>query len=151
MTRLPKKYDTLSAEAGGGLSGGERQRLSVARAILKNAPILILDQPTSSLDAISEEIVFSALRRLRAGRPTLVIAHRLSTVRDADQILVVDGGRIVERGTHDDLLELDGLYAELYRTQFRQQGPDSDIPEGVDPGGRDAPPGVVGRYPGGQR
>ena len=92
ISRLPKGYDTEIAEAGGGLSGGERQRLSVARAILKNAPILILDEPTSSLDAISEEIVFAALRRLRAGRTTIVIAHRLSTVRDADRILVLDGG-----------------------------------------------------------
>ena len=98
VSRLPKGYDTPIAEAGGGLSGGERQRLSVARAILKNAPILILDEPTSSLDAISEEIVFAALRRLRAGRTTIVIAHRLSTVRDADRILVLDGGRIVGAG-----------------------------------------------------
>jgi ABC-type multidrug transport system fused ATPase/permease subunit len=94
VSRLAKGYDTEIAEAGGSLSGGERQRLSVARAILKNAPILILDEPTSSLDAISEEIVFSALRRLRAGRTTIVIAHRLSTVRDADRILVLDGGKI---------------------------------------------------------
>ena len=98
VSRLPKRYDTEIAEAGGGLSGGERQRLSVARAILKNAPILILDEPTSSLDAISEEIVFAALRRLRAGRTTIVIAHRLSTVRDADRILVLDGGRIAAAG-----------------------------------------------------
>ena len=98
IARLSKGYDTEIAEAGGGLSGGERQRLSVARAIIKNAPILILDEPTSSLDAISEEIVFAALRRLRAGRTTIVIAHRLSTVRDADRILVLDGGRIVGAG-----------------------------------------------------
>src|SRR5207302_9462329 len=84
IVRLPKQYDSEIAEAGGGLSGGERQRLSRARAVIKNAPILILDEPTSSLDAISEEIVFTALRRLRTGRTTVVIAHRLSTVRDAD-------------------------------------------------------------------
>ena len=95
------------AEAGGGLSGGERQRLSVARAILKNAPILILDEPTSSLDAISEEIVFAALRRLRAGRTTIVIAHRLSTVRDADRILVLDGGQIAAQGRHEELLKIE--------------------------------------------
>ena len=93
VSRLPKGYETEIAEAGGSLSGGERQRLSVARAVLKDAPILILDEPTSSLDSISEEIVFAALRRLRAGRTTIVIAHRLSTVRDADCILVLDGGR----------------------------------------------------------
>ena len=98
VSRLAKGYDTEIAEAGGGLSGGERQRLSVARAILKNAPILILDEPTSSLDSISEEIVFAALRRLRAGRTTIVIAHRLSTVRDADRILVLDGGQIAAQG-----------------------------------------------------
>ncbi len=107
VRRAPAKgYDTEIAEAGGGLSGGERQRLSVARAILKNAPILILDEPTSSLDAISEEIVFAALRRLRAGRTTIVIAHRLSTVRDADRILVLDGGRIAAQGRHDELLRV---------------------------------------------
>ena len=113
ISRLPKQYDTQIAEAGGGLSGGERQRLSVARAILKNAPILILDEPTSSLDAISEEIVFAALRRLRAGRTTLVIAHRLSTVRDADRILVLDGGRIAAQGRHEELLTSSQLYRRM--------------------------------------
>ena len=105
ITRLPRGYATQIGEAGAGLSGGERQRLSVARAILKNAPILILDEPTSSLDAISEEIVFAALGRLRQGRTTIVIAHRLSTVRDADRILVLDQGRIVAAGRHEELLE----------------------------------------------
>ena len=113
VAHLPKRYDTPVAEAGGGLSGGERQRLSVARAILKNAPILILDEPTSSLDAISEEIVFAALRRLRTGRTTIVIAHRLSTVRDADRILVLDGGRIAAQGRHDDLLKTSRLYRRM--------------------------------------
>jgi ATP-binding cassette subfamily B protein len=102
------------------LSGGERQRLSVARAILKDAPILILDEPTSSLDAISEEIVFSALRRLRAGRTTLVIAHRLSTVMDADQILVLNQGRIAERGTHAELLAAGGEYARMWALQKQE-------------------------------
>src|SRR5262249_16671 len=105
VSRLSKGYNTEIAEAGGGLSGGEKQRLSVARPILKNAPILILDEPTSSLDAISEEIVFAALRRLRAGRTTIVIAHRLSTVRDADRILVLDGGQIAAQGRHEELLK----------------------------------------------
>jgi ATP-binding cassette subfamily B protein/subfamily B ATP-binding cassette protein MsbA len=113
IARLPHGYDTEIAEAGGGLSGGERQRLSVARALLKDAPILILDEPTSSLDAISEEIVFGALKRLRAGRTTIVIAHRLSTVRDADQILVLDGGRIAAHGHHEELLRTSPLYARM--------------------------------------
>ena len=113
IDRLPKKYETEIAEAGGGLSGGERQRLSVARAILKNAPILILDEPTSSLDAISEEIVLAALKGLRAGRTTIVIAHRLSTVRDADRILVLDDGRIAAQGRHDELLERSDLYQRM--------------------------------------
>ena len=113
ISRLPKGYDTDIAEAGGSLSGGERQRLSVARAILKNAPVLILDEPTSSLDAISEEIVFSALRRLRSGRTTIVIAHRLSTVRDADRILVLDGGRIAAAGRHEELMQTSVLYRRM--------------------------------------
>ena len=113
ISHLPKGYATEVAEAGGGLSGGERQRLSVARAILKNGPILILDEPTSSLDAISEEIVFAALRRLRAQRTTIVIAHRLSTVRDADRILVLDGGRIVAQGRHGELLTRSSLYRRM--------------------------------------
>jgi len=95
------------------LSRGMQQRLSVARAILKNAPILILDEPTSSLDAISEEIVFAALKRLRAGRTTIVIAHRLSTVRDADRILVLDGGRIAAQGRHEELLQTSLLYRRM--------------------------------------
>ena len=130
IARLPKQYDTEIAEAGGGLSGGERRRLSIARAIIKNAPILILDEPTSSLDAISEEIVFAAIRRLRAGRTTLVIAHRLSTVRDADCILVLDGGRIAAKGRHDELLE----QSELYRRMCARLsiGKSLDDPETVD-------------------
>jgi ABC-type multidrug transport system fused ATPase/permease subunit len=118
IARLPHGYETEIAEAGGGLSGGERQRLSVARAILKDAPILILDEPTSSLDAISEEIVFSALKRLRAGRTTIVIAHRLSTVRRADHICVIEDGRVVEEGDHDALASGGGLYARLATLQF---------------------------------
>jgi ATP-binding cassette subfamily B protein len=130
IARLPKKYDSLVAEAGGGLSGGERQRLSVARAILKNAPILILDEPTSSLDAISEEIVFAALRRLRAGRTTIVIAHRLSTVRDADAILVLDGGRISAHGRHEELLKTSDLYRRMCARL--SVGKSLDEPETVD-------------------
>ena len=130
ITRLSKGYDTEIAEAGGSLSGGERQRLSIARAVIKNAPILILDEPTSSLDAISEEIVFGALRRLRAGRTTIVIAHRLSTVRDADCILVLDGGRIAAKGRHEELLS----QSELYRRMCARLsvGKSLDDPETVD-------------------
>jgi ATP-binding cassette subfamily B protein len=130
IARLAKGYETDIAEAGGSLSGGERQRLSVARAIIKNAPILILDEPTSSLDAISEEIVFAALRRLRAGRTTIVIAHRLSTVRDADCILVLDGGRIAAKGRHADLLESSQLYRRMCARL--SVGKSLDDPESVD-------------------
>jgi ABC-type multidrug transport system fused ATPase/permease subunit len=130
ISHLAKGYDTEIAEAGGSLSGGERQRLSVARAILKNAPILILDEPTSSLDAISEEIVFAALRRLRAGRTTIVIAHRLSTVRDADCILVLDGGKIAAKGRHEDLLTSSQLYRRMCARL--SVGKSLDDPETVD-------------------
>ena len=130
ISRLPKGYETEIAEAGGSLSGGERQRLSVARAILKNAPILILDEPTSSLDAISEEIVFAALRRLRAGRTTIVIAHRLSTVRDADRILVLDGGEIAAQGRHEELLKSSQLYRRMCARL--SVGKSLDEPESVD-------------------
>jgi ABC-type multidrug transport system fused ATPase/permease subunit len=130
IVRLPKGYETEIAEAGGGLSGGERQRLSVARAILKDAPILILDEPTSSLDAISEEIVFAALRRLRDGRTTIVIAHRLSTVRDADCILVLDGGRIAAKGRHEELLTTSNLYRRMCARL--SVGKSLDDPETVD-------------------
>jgi ATP-binding cassette, subfamily B, bacterial len=130
IVRLPKGYETEVAEAGGSLSGGERQRLSIARAVLKNAPILILDEPTSSLDAISEEIVFAALKRLRAGRTTIVIAHRLSTVRDADRILVLDGGRIAAVGRHDELLKSSLLYRRMCARL--SVGRSLDEPETVD-------------------
>ena len=110
IERLPSGYLTEVAETGASLSGGERQRIGIARAVLKNAPILILDEPTSSLDAISEEAVFGALRRLRTGRTTLVIAHRLSTIRDATRILVLHEGLVVAHGTHDDLLTSSDLY-----------------------------------------
>jgi ATP-binding cassette subfamily B protein len=113
IMRLPKGYDTPLAEAGGSLSGGERQRLGIARALLKDAPILILDEPTSSLDALSEEAVFSALRRLREGRTTVVIAHRLSTIRDANRILELHEGRIEAQGTHQELLGSNELYRRM--------------------------------------
>jgi ATP-binding cassette subfamily B protein len=117
IAALPDGYETVVGERGYRFSAGERQRLAIARAILKDPQILILDEATSALDSESERRVHASLTRLRAGRTTLVIAHRLSTVRDADLIVVVDRGRIVERGTHDDLLHLGGLYARLWRVQ----------------------------------
>jgi ABC-type multidrug transport system fused ATPase/permease subunit len=110
---LPNGYDTPLGDAGLGLSGGQKQRISIARAFLKDAPILILDEPTASLDNITEAAIFEALRRLQAGRTTFVIAHRLSTVRAADRILLLDVGRIAAEGRHDDLLRTSPLYAEL--------------------------------------
>jgi ATP-binding cassette, subfamily B, bacterial len=118
---MPQQYDTMVGEKGVTLSGGQRQRIAIARAIIRNAPILILDEPTSGLDAASEELVFEALSRLMEGRTTIVIAHRLATVRRADVIFVIDHGTIVERGTHEKLLAERGLYSTLYEIQFQPQ------------------------------
>jgi len=116
---LPARYESVVGERGVMLSGGQKQRLAIARAILKNAPILLLDEATSALDAQSERLVQTALEHLMAGRTTLVIAHRLATIRDANTILVLDGGRIIDQGTHDELVAKGGRYAELARLQFR--------------------------------
>jgi ABC-type multidrug transport system fused ATPase/permease subunit len=121
ITRLPHGYETLVGERGAGLSGGERQRVSVARAFLKDAPILVLDEPTSSIDSRTEEVILDALDRLVVGRTSFTIAHRLSTIRDADVIVVIDHGRIVEQGTHDDLLRRHGLYYELHESQTKSR------------------------------
>jgi subfamily B ATP-binding cassette protein MsbA len=117
---MPEGYDSRVGERGSRLSGGERQRLAIARAILKDAPILLLDEATSALDTESERLVQEALAELMKGRTTLVIAHRLSTVREADQIVVLDEGKVIETGDHDGLIARDGAYARLYRLQFAE-------------------------------
>jgi len=116
---MPKGYETIIGDRGVRLSGGERQRLAIARALLKNPPILILDEATSMLDTESELLVQEAIERLMYGRTSIVIAHRLSTVQNADRIVVLDDGYIVEEGTHEQLLQLNGLYRKLYEAQFR--------------------------------
>jgi ATP-binding cassette, subfamily B, bacterial MsbA len=118
---LPQGIDTAVGHNGSQLSGGQRQRLAIARAIYKDAPILILDEATSALDSESERAVQDALDTLMKGRTTLVIAHRLSTVEHADRVIVMDAGRIVEDGTHQDLLSRNGLYARLHAMQFRSE------------------------------
>jgi len=120
IEKLPQQFDTLIGENGVRLSAGQRQRIAIARALIKNAPILILDEATSALDTESEKIVQLALDELRNGRTSLIIAHRLSTIKDADRILAMKDGRIVEAGTHDELLRLNGVYAQLYNTQSSQ-------------------------------
>jgi len=121
IERMPQGYDTMVGERGETLSGGQRQRIAIARAVIRNAPILILDEPSSELDAASEELVFDALTRLMEGKTSIVIAHRLSTIRRADVIFVIDKGAVVESGTHEQLLAHGGLYSEFYEIQFRDQ------------------------------
>jgi ATP-binding cassette subfamily B protein len=118
LRKLPQGLDTFMGEGGARLSGGQRQRVAIARAILRDAPLLLLDEATSALDAESERLVQASLEQLVEGRTTLVIAHRLATVRKADRIIVMDAGRIVEEGTHDALSARGGLYARLARLQF---------------------------------
>jgi subfamily B ATP-binding cassette protein MsbA len=127
ITALPEGYDTLIGERGVNLSGGQRQRIALARAIIRDAPILLLDEPTTGLDASSEALVVQGMARLMENRTVLVIAHRLSTINRADLILVLEHGEIVERGTHQELLARGGRYAELYELQFRGQAP---VPHG---------------------
>jgi subfamily B ATP-binding cassette protein MsbA len=120
IVRMPKGYDSLVGERGLTLSGGQRQRIGIARAIIRNAPILILDEPTAALDTESEKLVIDALERLMKGRTVITIAHRLSTIRDSHKILVLKDGVIFEEGTHDELVKRGGFYAELYRVQIGQ-------------------------------
>jgi subfamily B ATP-binding cassette protein MsbA len=122
IEKLPQKFETTVGERGVTLSGGQRQRIAIARAIVRNTPILVLDEPTSGLDAQSEQLVFEALDRLMEGKTSVVIAHRLSTIRRANCIYVVDGGHIVESGSHDELLQReDGVYRKLHDIQFKDQ------------------------------
>lgn len=126
VKKMPEGLDTRVGPRGSGLSGGQRQRVVIARALLRNTPILLLDEATSALDAQSEVLVQEALEKLSKNHTTLVIAHRLSTVRDADKIVVMDKGRVVEQGTHTELLALNGPYADLYNLQFSSEGPSAE-------------------------
>jgi subfamily B ATP-binding cassette protein MsbA len=121
IVEMPQGYDTIVGERGVTLSGGQRQRIAIARAVIRDSPILILDEPSSGLDAASEKLVFEALDRLMEGKTSIVIAHRLSTIRRADAIFVVDAGAIRESGTHEQLLRSGGLYAELYELGFGKE------------------------------
>ncbi len=118
IARMPHGYDTMVGERGDTLSGGQRQRIGIARALVRNNPILILDEPTAALDTESERLVIEALERLMKGRTVITIAHRLSTIRDADKIIVLDKGVVAEQGTHEQLIALGGIYAALCGSQF---------------------------------
>ncbi len=122
IARMPKGYDTVVGERGDTLSGGQRQRIGIARAVIRDNPILILDEPTAALDTESERLVMEGLERLMKGRTVITIAHRLSTIRDADNIVVLAGGVVAEQGTHDELIARNGLYADLYHVQFGDGG-----------------------------
>ncbi|HLG30982.1 MAG TPA: ATP-binding cassette domain-containing protein, partial [Candidatus Brocadiales bacterium] len=130
IEELPSGYATLIGENGVKLSGGQQQRISIARAVLKDAPILILDEATSSLDAESEREVQNALDHLMKNRTTYVIAHRLSTIKNADRIIVLRDGKLVEEGTHDELIQNGKEYKKLYEIQFAEQNPRSLSPTG---------------------
>ena len=121
IDKMPDGYDTMIGERGVTLSGGQRQRITIARAIIRNAPILILDEPSAGLDSASEKLVFDGLGNLMTGKTSIVIAHRLATVRRADVIYVIDEGRVVEQGTHEELLDAGGLYSHLYDLQFKEE------------------------------
>jgi ABC-type multidrug transport system fused ATPase/permease subunit len=128
ISRMPKGYDTMVGERGLTLSGGQRQRIGIARVMVRNSPILLLDEPTAALDSESEKLVIDALEKLMQGRTVITIAHRLSTIRDANQIIVIDGGIVAESGTHDELMALGKIYAELHRTQFEDASAKAGVP-----------------------
>jgi ABC-type multidrug transport system fused ATPase/permease subunit len=118
ISKMPKGYDTMVGERGSTLSGGQRQRIGIARVMVRNSPILLLDEPTAALDSESEKLVIEALERLMKGRTVVTIAHRLATIRDANKIIVINGGVVAESGTHDELMALNGIYAGLHHVQF---------------------------------
>jgi subfamily B ATP-binding cassette protein MsbA len=118
IARMPLGYDTMVGERGLTLSGGQRQRIGIARVMVRNSPILLLDEPTAALDSESEKLVMGALERLMKGRTVITVAHRLATIRDADEILVISGGAVAEKGSHEQLITMNGIYAALHRTQF---------------------------------
>jgi subfamily B ATP-binding cassette protein MsbA len=129
INRMPNGYDTMVGERGLTLSGGQRQRIGIARVVVRNSPILLMDEPTAALDTESERLVVDALEKLMKGRTVITIAHRLNTIRDADQIVVISEGIVAENGTHDELMSLNGLYAELYHIQFgSERTPASIVP-----------------------
>jgi ABC-type multidrug transport system fused ATPase/permease subunit len=123
--RMPHGYDTVVGERGDTLSGGQRQRIGIARAVIRNSPIMILDEPTAALDTESERLVIEGLRQLMKGRTVIMIAHRLSTISEADKIVVLKGGVVAEEGSHSELLARDGVYAELHRIQYEIAGASS--------------------------
>jgi subfamily B ATP-binding cassette protein MsbA len=127
IARMPHGYDTMVGERGETLSGGQRQRIGIARAVIRNNPILILDEPTAALDTESERAVIEALDRLMKGRTVITIAHRLSTIRNCDKILVLKEGVVAEEGTHEELLALGGVYADLYRAQFETSSAKAEL------------------------
>ena len=122
ISRMPHGYDTVVGERGDTLSGGQRQRIGIARAVIRNSPIMILDEPTAALDTESEHLVIDALRELMKGRTVIMIAHRLSTISEADKIIVLKDGVVAEEGSHSALLALGGVYAELHRIQYETTG-----------------------------
>jgi len=128
ISRMPQGYDTMVGDRGDTLSGGQRQRIGIARAIIRDNPILILDEPTAALDTESEKQVMEALTRLMKGRTVITIAHRLSTIRNADKIVVLERGELAEEGNHDELIARGGVYAGLYRAQFEKTPADAVSP-----------------------